>query len=120
MIHNGYCDNETINLPSCNYDGFDCCINPDLIGDGFCDDDINNPDCNFDGGDCCGPCINREHCTDCECLEESNLTDSGISNPLVGDGTCQSEVNNPFCSYDGGDCCGPETSRENCHQGKFH
>ena len=26
---------------------------------------------------------------------------------LIGDGYCMDETNNEGCSYDGGDCCGP-------------
>ena len=34
------------------------CIQPDVVGDGYCNDETNNPECNYDSGDCCGVCVN--------------------------------------------------------------
>merc|ERR1712227_1111950 len=45
------------------------CLNPSLVGDGYCDDATNTFNCNYDGGDCCGSYINTEYCSECQCLE---------------------------------------------------
>jgi hypothetical protein len=51
------------------------CVEPDWIGDTFCDDATNNLDCSFDGGDCCGHGIDTAYCTLCQCKEEDyNVT----------------------------------------------
>ena len=80
-------------------------MHPNLVGDGFCNDEINNLHCAFDGGDCCGSCINRNYCSNCECVVGKNDAEPE-NNPLVGNGYCQDEINNENCNYDGGDCCG--------------
>ena len=38
------------------------------IGDGHCDDENNIPECNFDGGDCCID-TEQKHCQKCECIQ---------------------------------------------------
>ena len=76
---------------------------PNLIGDGYCNDETNIQDCGYDGGDCCGSCINIDRCTNCSCL--GNITGNGVPNALVGDGNCNNETNTVLCNYDGGDCC---------------
>ena len=32
----------------------------------------------------------------------------------IGDGYCRDELNNEGCSYDGGDCCGPNVDTTYC------
>ena len=91
----------------------EACSYGSLIGDGFCDDETNNQGCNFDGGDCCGSCIVKSHCLECTCLQ-SDVDEQHITNPLVGDGYCNDETNNPNCNFDGGDCCGPCLNKEFC------
>ena len=51
LIGNGLCDDAS-NNQDCNYDGGECCVNPDVIGNGVCNDQTNNVNCNYDGGDC--------------------------------------------------------------------
>ena len=94
----------------------------DWIADGYCDtfDVINNvEECGYDGGDCC-------ECT-CEDTQDNSCgvngyscidPNSGCTNPLavqfpsctgtikdMGNGKCDSSLNNENCGYDGGDCC---------------
>ena len=75
---------------------------PELVQDGYCNDESNNPDCNFDGDDCCYACVDKEHCQDCLCIHEHGW--QGI-NPLIGDGFCQDGMNSAQCNFDQGDCC---------------
>ena len=110
----------------------------DWIADGFCDTFkvINNvEECGYDGGDCC----------ECTCEDTQDYTcgqngyscidpNSGCTNPLavqfssctgtindIGNGKCDSSLNNENCGYDGGDCCectcadGPDSSCANNH-----
>ena len=85
LIANSVCNDEN-NIVECSYDGGDCCPNPIMVGNGICNDVTNNLVCTYDGGDCC-------------------------SNPnVVGDGICNNETNNLECNYDGEDCCGPAVS----------
>ena len=86
-----------------------------MIGDGFCDDETNNQGCNFDGGDCCGSCILKNYCTECTCFQ-SNVNEYNVTNPLIGNGYCNDETNNPDCHFDGGDCCGPCLNKEFCSE----
>ena len=72
----------------------------------MCNDEANNAECLYDGGDCCGYCINKEHCSECQCLGQ--IIGDGIRNVLVGDGFCNDETNNENCNYDGFDCCTDE------------
>ena len=53
------------------------CDSPDLIGDGFCNDETNNFDCDSDGGDCCVN-VNTEFCSDCNCLGSGVITSPGF------------------------------------------
>ena len=125
MVGDGYCNDETNNI-HCAFDGGDCChslvvktfcsdckcltgnsegqMNHPLIGDGYCHDEMNNATYSYDGGDCCGSCVVTKRCSECACLGQ--VTDNtGITNPLVGDGFCNDETNYAECNYDGGDCC---------------
>ena len=38
------------------------------VGDGNCDDENNVPECNFDGGDCCID-TEQKQCQKCECIQ---------------------------------------------------
>ena len=44
----------------------------------------------------------NSHCIDCP------------QHTLIGDGYCNDETNNPGCSFDGGDCCGPCINTDFC------
>jgi hypothetical protein len=89
FIGDGRCNDET-NIAECNYDGGDCCSNPELVANGACNDETNIAECNYDGGDCC-------------------------QNPfMVGDTTCNDETNHLGCNYDGGDCC-VNVNTDSCH-----
>ena len=38
-----------------------------LVGNGFCNDATNIAECNYDGGECCVN-VNKDYCSDCNCL----------------------------------------------------
>ena len=104
----------------CGAAQYDNCTNGTVadIGNGRCDPALNIPSCGYDGGDCC-PCTCSDgptySCTvdDLDCLypgcddpsavpEETSCEDD-----LIGDGWCDSSNNNIGCSWDGGDVsCG--------------
>ena len=94
----------------------------DWIANGYCDtfDVINNvEECRYDGGDCCECTCQDTQDHSCgengySCIDPN----SGCTNPLavqfpsctgtiddMGDGRCDSSLNNENCGYDGGDCC---------------
>ena len=58
------------------------CVNPDWIGDSYCDDSTNNMECNYDGGDCCGPNINTQYCVECQCQNENGTTVNPLTTTL--------------------------------------
>ena len=89
------------------------CANLILVGNGVCNDLTNILECDFDGGDCCGSCITTEFCSECQCHGEY-VVDTGILNPLVGNGYCNDITNNAGCNFDGGDCCGSCINTEQC------
>ena len=89
------------------------CQLPKLIQDGYCDDSTNNRHCTFDGGDCCGPCVNKEHCSECKC--KTGFVKE-IRNALVGDGFCHDSYNSMECNFDGGDCCGSCVNTKYCNE----
>ena len=60
FVGDGVCNDETNNA-ECDYDGGDCCPNPNMVGDGICNDETNNLECNYDGGDCCGPAVSCKY-----------------------------------------------------------
>ena len=46
------------NIDECDYDGGDCCSNPNPVGDGVCSDKTINltnksAECEYDDEDCC-------------------------------------------------------------------
>ena len=41
-----------------------------MIKNGFCDDITNIPSCQFDGGDCCGANVDKYYCQECFCIYE--------------------------------------------------
>ena len=97
------------------------------ITDGYCDDTNNNLDCTYDGGDCCGSNVNTQYCTECLCLEggggggsagsttpSGTTTDGSCIQVWIGDGYCEDINNNLACTYDGGDCCGPNVNTILC------
>ena len=96
---------------------YDSCIAGAVtdIGNGRCDAALNIPSCGFDGGDCC-PCTcsdGPDHfCSDSifDCLypgcdDPPPTSEDTICNEVwVGDGWCDWESNNHIgCSWDGGD-----------------
>ena len=42
-------------------------------------------------------------CLECECIAGFSTDD--LTNPLIGDGVCNDQINNLECDFDGGDCC---------------
>ena len=85
------------------------CEDPDLHGDGICDDFRNIEACFFDGGDCCGSNAFTDLCTECQCLEEGGGVSGAcfffLYEDWIGDGFCDDVTNNEACFFDGGDCC---------------
>jgi hypothetical protein len=89
LVGNGFCNDET-NIVECDYDGGDCCPNPELVANSVCNNENDIAECDYDGGDCC-------------------------PNPnLVGDAICHDETNHLGCNYDGGDCCGNNIISDHC------
>ena len=84
------------------------------IGNGQCDAALNVPSCGYDGGDCC-PCTcvsSPEHsCADSasDCLYPScddaptSAEGAACVEEWHGDGLCSSDQNSAACDYDGGD-----------------
>lgn len=78
------------------------------VGDGTCDGGVfNTVQCNFDGGDCV---ITNLAFPKCKVDKPS----------LIGDGTCQDEMNIEDCGFDGGDCCPYDESDPLLGDGKCH
>ena len=103
------------------------CTDGDIfnIGDGRCDDENNNEECGYDGGDCCDCTVkttlecfyaeddrfcrdSNSDCVDPRVASYPNCTNGNI--PEIGNGQCDLENNNKGCHYDGGDCCGCNTT----------
>ena len=76
FIGDGVCNDET-NMAECDYDGGDCCPNPNMVGDGICNDETNQHECNYDGGDCCVN-VNTGSCSECNCLGSGFITSPGF------------------------------------------
>ena len=49
----------------------ECPVSPEILGNGFCNDEANIAACSFDGDDCCKICINSEFCTECLCYDDT-------------------------------------------------
>ena len=77
FVGDGVCNDET-NIAECDYDGGDCCPNPNMVGDAICHDETNHLGCNYDGGDCCVN-VNTDSCSDCNCLASGVITSPGLS-----------------------------------------
>ena len=77
FVGDGICNDET-NIAECDYDGLDCCLNPNMVGDGICNDDTNHIECNYDGGDCCLMNVNTDSCSECNCLASGVITSPGF------------------------------------------
>ena len=79
---------------------FKGCKYPNLVGDGYCNDESNNIHCAFDRGDCCySKLAMNEFCSDCQCLTGEFIEE--INHPLIGDGYCHDKANNASYTYDG-------------------
>ena len=139
FVGDGFCHDFNNNF-HCGFDRGDCCgpcinkencircecktgktedIKNPLVGDGYCNDELNSANCSYDGGDCCGQNVNSELCSECVCkLQETCI--AGHYSPLVGDGYCHDEFNNPDCLYDGLDCCGLIVNTEFCSECSCH
>ena len=104
-------------------------------GNGICEDVANTEVCGYDGGDCCDDEAVCE-CQDCLCHETGQIeckktchysshnsddtdylswyddTDywSWYGGPSIENGICEDGPNTEECSFDGGDCCDPDSS----------
>ena len=95
---------------------YDSCTNGTVsdIGNGRCDAELNVPSCGFDGGDCC-PCTcvdgPAHSCSDSEfdCVypdcgfAAAIFEESTCIEQWKNDGFCSLENHGPECDYDGGD-----------------
>ena len=104
------------------------CEVPAFQGDGYCDDENNVPSCDYDGGDCCINPVETTYCTVCECIGGGN-GGGGIAtiSPLIceypqwaSDGFCDDETNTEECDFDGGDCCLEEPITTACQECECH
>jgi hypothetical protein len=93
---------------TCGSYGYDCVdvdvCDPELAGNGVCDEETNTVDCEYDRGDCCeGTCMGSN------CGENGyNCINPDYYCPIeswASDGYCDEENNIASCYYDGGDCC---------------
>eukprot|EP00903_Cladosiphon_okamuranus_P017273 g15917.t1 len=87
------------------------------IGDGRCDAELNVPSCGFDGGDCCsctcvdGPAFSCSDSVfdcafpDCGESEDTSAGEMECFEELKGNSYCDLFNNSPSCDFDGGDCC---------------
>ncbi len=95
----------------------------------MCDGDHNIIECDFDGGDCClegSNCLKCNaagpHDSSCSChvngesMCSSVYSDcpTGLPHDLIWDNVCQDELNVAECLYDGGDCCAPDSNKDDC------
>ena len=87
-----------------------------MIGNGQCNDEVNNEECNYDDGDCCSLNINKDYCSNCTCLEKNAKSVIKCVKDWIGDGVCDDMNNNQNCTFDGGDCCGPNINHEYCKE----
>eukprot|EP00752_Nemacystus_decipiens_P009914 g8846.t1 len=86
------------------------------IGNGRCDTELNVPSCGYDGGDCCScSCVDSpsnscsDNSFDCIFPDCGGAATSSEGSTCVegwkSDGYCDPENHGPECDYDGGDCC---------------
>lgn len=101
------------------------------LGDGFCDDNANTEACLYDLGDCCDYLdynVSQSTCAECICIvdltelmtgvdcHEKILTYTlydGMQVGRIGDGICNSPLNNVDEFFDAGDCCYDAMIRQN-------
>jgi len=91
------------------------CGSDDHKGDQFCDDDNNNCACGWDGGDCCGNNGNMyqyKYCFQCACMDPDFKAPKCPIEKFKGDGVCDDENNIAACDFDGGDCCGDSSHKD--------
>ena len=96
-IGNGRCD-AALNVPSCGYDGGDCCPCTCIDGPDHACSDIGTSTCVFPDCNAWGEGLGGLYET-----EETSCIQSQLAN-----GLCQAVNNNKNCSWDGGDvslCC---------------
>ena len=98
-----------------------------VLGDGFCDDEANTEVCLYDLGDCCDYTdylTSRSLCTQCFCQADIPTLTSQVDCwtlqiqgnwSWLGNGECNSELNNVDNWFDAGDCC-YEQPIKNCYQ----
>ena len=102
------------------------------LGDGFCDDNANTEACLYDLGDCCDYLdynVSQSTCSECICIvdltelmtgvdcHEKILTYTlydGMQVGRIGDGICNSPLNNVDEFFDAGDCCYDDSSESQC------
>jgi hypothetical protein len=102
----------------------------------MCDSDNNNCGCAWDGGDCCGDdnvpldkltnnCAGTNDIELCTCLDpfyiapdcpNSSVAETQCTALWIDDGICDDENNNCKCGWDGGDCCGNDSSFLHCNE----
>ena len=98
-----------------------------VLGDGFCDDEANTEVCLYDLGDCCDYTdylTSRSLCTQCFCQADIPTLTSQVDCwtlqikgnwSWLGNGECNSELNNVDNWFDAGDCC-YEHPIKDCYQ----
>ena len=119
-FRNAHCDEALLSF-ECGFDGGDCCDAANLwdYGNLICNRELNNGQCLFDGLDCCEPLAeqNPAKCDDCLCEIPEVYTVAFKDCPLdelkkYANGHCDGSLNNPFCGFDGGDCCDPGSVKD--------
>ena len=61
------------------------CSNPEVLGNGYCNDETNNADCNYDGGDCCLSSPITDLCSECACSTTGVITSPGYPGDYAND-----------------------------------
>ena len=120
-LGDGWCENyEPYNTAECGWDGGDCVVDgypdchvdPDWIGDGYCDgEDYNTAECGWDGGDC-----NADNARLWKTYPDCN---AGVGPSYIGDDDCDGGAyNTAECGWDGGDCL--IEAYPDCHVDRSH